>query len=248
MHRAVFSNLPIKPMMPHRIEPEEAITAIELLPLSEQSAGRKVLRAASNRATAALEWEGYTHNGKHSVPIMERARRAYLPKRSAAEQQPTANPANPTAPLIPVPAIENDAGAEDEKRDESALGRLLPLQPSKHAPQRTDRDDDDDAYTAVPAFTSYGSYSSGLDFSFDAPGLLQTFRPIYEFDLGADPTADSMGSMSVPEDGYDYGDSAAAAVGGGAVSGHMSDLGSAPPSDRRARHGLLTNADLLFSM
>lgn len=121
LHKAVFGNLPYKPVMPHRIAPDEAVAAVELLPSSEQSAGRKVLKAATQKAVGTLEWEGYMQNGKHSVPILERARRAYLPKPAA----PSPHAPSPS----PGPAMSADEVENEETEGASPEGTDTPSAP-----------------------------------------------------------------------------------------------------------------------
>jgi hypothetical protein len=205
LHKAVFGHLPQSPYGPLRLDADQALDFVDQLPSDKHTSARKLLKAVSAKAVSTLEWEGFIHDGKHSVPILERARRNYLPngaggaaaalaeakerslKRAAASGKSAINKAEKDG------FDGNPYGTDGDQRlsDEAKLGpgsrqhlRFGPL---------LDGDDLDIDFEADANSRSYRSLGMTMDISFDTPTMLQeSFRPIYEIDLGPDKSTHSL--------------------------------------------------------
>lgn len=99
----------------------------------------------------------------------------------------------------------------------------------------------------------YQSLGMATDLSFETPELLESFRPIYDIDLNPD----RFGSVSLSEAGEGEGGAEVGEVAMAASLGRHASSGSSYRQalsalsdrvDKKARGGLLTHADLLFSM
>ena len=84
LHKVVFQRLST-PDMPRRLEHEDINKIADDLQHTDELRGRKVLHAVrkleriTKTAEKTLITEGFTYNGQHSVPQVERARRIYYP-------------------------------------------------------------------------------------------------------------------------------------------------------------------------
>jgi len=84
LHKVVFQNMSA-PALPQRLETEGVNQIVNDLQHRDEFRGRKVLNAVrkleevSKSAEKILTMEGFTYNGQHSIPQLERARRIYLP-------------------------------------------------------------------------------------------------------------------------------------------------------------------------
>ena len=321
LHKAVFGNMAVAPPMPTRMDPDEAMGFVELLPLSEQPPARKLLQAVASKAVGALVWEGFTLNGKHSVPILERARRAYLPNGESAKAALAAGSSQALAYAHELehehelershnhsqshsqshslgmgmgtgtgggagrgdggslsgilenaslalsqslgqpqarrdgqqlrfgPSLDNDDEEEEDEEEGRGDGSSKPKTSSKPgAPGSNKPSNKPSNNNNKPSSSDRGfGFSAEPDFTFDAPGLMSDFRPIYELDLSPDVMASI--SLSVVSD---TGSAEFAAQLGGAM-GNGGEFKKAlgilsERVDRKARGGYLANADLLFNM
>jgi hypothetical protein len=224
--------MPLVPLVPARLDADQAISFVETLPSDQQTPGRKVLQAVTNQAVGALEWEGFVIEGKHSVPILERARRAYLPKKNLG----------PGAGAGAGAGLEEDAGGAGHEGggDATALGlqvdewRSSSLAASASASaSASERAKDGKGSTrgsksgkgkqrqlsfgfdleaedgreeeeegAALVGHRYRSLGLATDLSFDSPEILQSFRPIYDIDLNPD----KFGSLSLSDGGEGEGE------------------------------------------
>jgi len=84
LHKVVFQSIHT-PGLPCRLEPEDVNQIVDDLQHRDELRGRKVLNAVrkldkvAKSAELVLTAEGFTYNGQHSVPQLERARRIYHP-------------------------------------------------------------------------------------------------------------------------------------------------------------------------
>lgn len=84
LHKVVFQSIHT-PGLPCRLEPEDVNQIADDLQHRDELRGRKVLNAVrkldkvAKSAELVLTAEGFTYNGQHSVPQLERARRIYHP-------------------------------------------------------------------------------------------------------------------------------------------------------------------------
>ena len=79
LHRDLFSSLPSKPLMPQRLEADDIINGTNSK-LDHLDASLKQSLSISTPIVSSAHNSGFFVNGKCSVPIVEKARRVYVPK------------------------------------------------------------------------------------------------------------------------------------------------------------------------
>lgn len=177
LHKAVFGSLSTVPYMPPRMDPTQAMDFVETLPRGAQPMGRKVLEAVTKDVVGKLTWEGFMRNGQHSVPILERATRTYLPQGWKSRSGTPVSGAGIGLDKLPISDLPVEMKQDSDHEAIEASQRSV-----KYAAEKYNVDAEEGVGLRG---LGYGALGMSQFMDFDGPDMQHEFRPIYEIDINS---------------------------------------------------------------